>query len=77
ETEEILLNIQIYFMVIWYILMLPLVFKVLLSLRLEQLFKRGTGRSEIILLYIILTVSISKLFLDYFVDIFSLMKQIF
>jgi len=44
---------------------------------LDQLFKRGTGRSEIILLYIILTVSISKLFLDYFVDIFSLMKQIF
>ncbi|MBQ1785199.1 MAG: hypothetical protein II005_00495 [Turicibacter sp.] len=71
------MNIQTYFMVIWYILMLPLVFKVLLSLRLEQLFKRGTGRSEIILLYIILTVSISKLFLDYFVDIFSLMKQIF
>lgn len=71
------MNIQTYFMVIWYILMLPLVFKVLLSLRLEQLFKRGTGRSEVILLYIILTVSISKLFLDYFVDIFSLMKQIF
>ena len=71
------MNIQTYFMVIWYILMLPLVFKVLLSLRLEQLFKRGTGRSEIILLYIILTVSISKLFLDYFVDIFTLMKQIF
>ena len=75
--EEILLNIQTYFMVIWYILMLPLVFKVLLALRLDQLFKRGTGQSEIILLYIILTVSISKLFLDYFVDIFSLMKQIF
>ena len=75
--EEILLNIQTYFMVIWYILMLPLVFKVLLALRLYQLFKRGTGQSEIILLYIILTVSISNLFLDYFVDIFSLMKQIF
>ena len=48
-----------------------------MSLRLEQLFKKGTGRQEIILLYMILTVSISKLFLGYFTDIFSLIKQIF
>ena len=71
------MNIQAYFMIIWYILMLPIVFKVLMSLRLEQLFKKGTGRQEIILLYMILTVSISKLFLGYFTDIFSLIKQIF
>ena len=45
------MNIQAYFMIIWYILMLPIVFKVLMSLRLEQLFKKGTGRQEIILLY--------------------------
>ena len=32
------MNIQAYFMIIWYILMLPIVFKVLMSLRLEQLF---------------------------------------
>lgn len=75
--EENLMNIQVYFMIIFYILMLPIVFKVLISLRLEQLFKRGTGRSEIILLYLILTISISKLFLDYFVDIFTLIKEIF
>ena len=72
-----MMNIKVYFMIIFYILMLPIVFKVLMSLRLEQLFKRGTGKSEIILLYFILTVSISKLFLDYFVDIFSLIKEIF
>ncbi len=71
------MNIQVYFMIIFYILMLPIVFKVLMSLRLEQLFKSGTGRSEIILLYLILTISISKLFLDYFVDIFTLIKEIF
>ncbi len=71
------MNLQAYFMIIWYILMLPLVFKVLLSLRLEQLFKKGTGRNEVVLLYLILTVSISKLFLDYFIDIFTLIKQIF
>ena len=71
------MNIQAYFMIIWYIFMLPIVFKVLMSLRLEQLFKIGTGRQEIILLYMILTVSISKLFLGYFTDIFSLIKQIF
>lgn len=71
------MNIQVYFMIIFYILMLPIVFKVLMSLRLEQLFKRGTGRSDIILLYLILTISISKLFLDYFVDIFTLIKEIF
>lgn len=71
------MNLQAYFMIIWYILMLPLVFKVLLALRLEQLFKKGTGRNEVVLLYLILTVSISKLFLDYFVDVFTLIKQIF
>ena len=71
------MNIQAYFMIIWYILMLPIVFKVLMSLRLKQPLKKGTGRQEIILLYMILTVSISKLFLGYFTDIFSLIKQIF
>ena len=44
-----MMNIKVYFMIIFYILMLPIVFKVLMSLRLEQLFKRGTGKSEIIL----------------------------
>ena len=29
-----IMNIQAYFMIIWYILMLPIVFKVLMSLRL-------------------------------------------
>lgn len=71
------MNINVYFTVIFYILMLPIVFKVLMSLRLEQLFKRGTGKNEVIILYIILTVSISKLFLDYFIDIFTLIKEIF
>lgn len=75
--KEGFMNIQVYFMIIWYILMLPIVFKLLLSLRLENLFKRGSKQSEIILLYAILTVSISKLFLDYFSDIFLLIKEIF
>ena len=51
--EESLMNINVYFTVIFYILMLPIVFKVLMSLRLEQLFKRGTGKNEVIILYII------------------------
>jgi len=72
-----MMNIQAYFLIIFYILMLPIVFKVLSSLRLESFFKKGTRPSEIVLLYFILTVSISKLFLDYFVDIFTLAMQIF
>ena len=71
------MNFQAYFMIIWYILMLPIVFKLIVSLRLESLFKRGSDRYTIVLLYLIITVSLSKLFLDYFTDIFYLLKQIF
>ncbi len=70
------MNIHAYFTVIWYIVMLPIVFKMLLSMRLEQLFKRGS-QTEIRLLYIILTVCISKLFVDYFIDLFNVLAQIF
>ena len=70
------MNIHDYFTVIWYIVMLPIVFKMLLSMRLEQLFKRGS-QTEIRLLYIILTVCISKLFVDYFIDLFNVLAQIF
>ena len=71
------MNFQAYFMIIWYILMLPIVFKLILSLRLDSLFKRGSDRYTIVVLYLIITVSLSKLFLDYFTDIFYLLKQIF
>ena len=47
------MNVQAYFMIIWYILVLPIVFKMLMSLQLE------------------------KLFIDYFIDIFTLLKSIF
>lgn len=70
------MNIHAYFTVIWYTIMLPIVFKMLLSMRLEQLFKRGS-QTEICLLYIILTVCISKLFVDYFIDLFNALAQIF
>lgn len=70
------MNIHAYFTVIWYIIMLPIVFKMLLSMRLEQLFKRGS-QTEIRLLYVILTVCISKLFVDYFIDLFNVLAQIF
>ena len=71
------MNVQAYFMIIWYILVLPIVFKMLMSLQPEKLFKRGTHRNDVIILYIVLTVSISKLFIDYFIDIFTLLKSIF
>ena len=71
------MNVQAYFMIIWYILVLPIVFKMLMSLQLEKLFKRGTHRNDVIILYIVLTVSISKLFIDYFIDICTLLKSIF
>ena len=71
------MNVQAYFMIIWYILVLPIVFKMLMSLQLEKLFKGWTHRNDAIILYIVLTVSISKLFIDYFIDIFTLLKSIF
>ncbi|HAX73929.1 MAG TPA: hypothetical protein DCY20_10440 [Firmicutes bacterium] len=70
------MNIQAYFTIIWYIVMLPIVWKVLLATRLEQLFKKGST-FEIKFLYIILTVVISKLFVDYFLTLFTLIKQIY
>lgn len=70
------MNIEAYFTIVWYIIMLPIVFKTLLALRLEELFKKG-ATVEIKLLYILLTVCISKLFVEYFLDIFALVKEIF
>ncbi|MGL4336389.1 MAG: DUF1146 family protein [Turicibacter sp.] len=70
------MNIEAYFTIVWYIIMLPIVFKTLLALRLEELFKKG-ATVEIKLLYILLTVCISKLFVEYFLDIFMLVKEIF
>ncbi len=70
------MDFKVYFTIIWYIVMLPIVFKVLLALRLEQFFKKG-ATVEIKLGYVLATVIISKLFVDYFVEIESLVRQIF
>jgi len=71
------LNFHAYFQIIFHILMLPISFRILTAMRLEELFKKGTQRQVIVALYFILSVAISQLFLAYFYQIFALVSQIF
>ena len=69
------MDVQLYFSIVWYIIMLPIVFKVLLAMRFEELFKKGST-TEIRLFYMIATVVVTKLFVDYFIDLGHLIQDI-
>ena len=69
------MNVLTYFTIVWYILMLPVVFRVLLAVRFDHFFKKG-ATVEIKLFYMIATVVISKIFVDYFIDLGQLLQQI-
>jgi len=71
------MNIHAYFQIIFHILMLPISFRILTALRLEQFFKKGTQRQVIVALYFIVSVALSQLFLAYFNQVFYLISQIF
>ena len=71
------MNVHAFFQIVFYILMLPIVFRVLLSMRLETLFKKGVRQSHVLALYFLLSISISKLVLDYFIDIIFLLISLF
>ena len=71
------MNVHAYFQIIFYIMMLPVSFKVLTSMRLEEYFKRGTQRQVIVAFYFIASIALSQLFIDYFVRVISLAFQIF
>jgi len=71
------MNIHAYFQIIFHILMLPVSFRVLTALRIEELFKKGTQRQVIIGFYFIATVALTQQFLNYFYHVFDLVFQIF
>ena len=59
------------------ILLVPLIFSLLSRLRLEEMFRKGSHAWQGTLLYIILTLAISRLVIDYFAGILSLLAQVF
>jgi len=65
------------FIVGLYVLLVPLIFSLLTRLRLEEAFRKGSHSWQITLLYVVLTLAISRLVIDYFVGIFSLLGQVF
>ena len=73
----IFVNLMPLFTVGLYILLVPLVFSLLSRLRLEEAFRKGSHPWQVTLLYIVLTLAISRLVIDYFTGIFSLLGQVF
>ena len=71
------MNFHAYFKIIFYILILPISFRMLMALRLEDLFKRGTPRQVIVAFYFLMSVAVSQLFISYFIQVFTLVSQIF
>ena len=71
------MNLMPLFIVGLYVLLVPLIFSLLTRLRLEEAFRKGSHSWQITLLYVVLTLAISRLVIDYFVGIFSLLGQVF
>ena len=65
------------FIIILHLLLLPVVFHVLRFLRVEEMFKRHTPVNMISLGYIILTIAITQLVIQYFVTVFTLIDITF
>ena len=65
------------FIVILHLALLPLIFHLLKFLRLEELFKRHTPPNIVTLMYLVLTIAITQLVIQYFVTVFTLIDTIF
>lgn len=65
------------FLIIMHIALLPMVFHLLKHLRIEDMFKRRTPPNVITLLYLVLTIAITQLVIQYFTTVFTLIQQIF
>jgi len=63
--------------IVLHLALLPLIFHVLKFLRIEEMFKRNTPPNMITLMYIILTIAITQLVIQYFVTVFTLIETIF
>ena len=71
------MNVGNLFIIILYLALLPLIFHLLRFLRLEEMFKRHTPPNIITLIYIVMTIAITQLVLQYFVTVFTLIDTVF
>lgn len=65
------------FIIFMHLALLPLIFHLLKFMRLEEMFKRNTPPNIITLIYLILTIAITQLVIQYFVTVFTLIETIF
>ena len=65
------------FIIIMHLALLPLIFHILKFLRIEEIFKRHTPPNIITLMYLILTIAITQLVIQYFVTVFTLIDTLF
>ena len=65
------------FIVFVHLIALPLVFKMLQYVRLDEIFKSHTPPNFIILMYFLLTIAITQLVIGYFVAIFTGLSEVF
>lgn len=65
------------FIVFLHLVLLPLVFKVLQYVRLDEMFKRHTPPNLIIFMYFLLTIAITQLVIGYFVTILTQLSEVF
>ena len=65
------------FVIVMYLALLPVIFHLLKFLRIEEMFKRHTPPNIITLMYLVLTIAITQLVIQYFVAVFALIETIF
>ena len=65
------------FLIIFHLALLPLIFHLLKFLRIEDIFKRQTPPNIMMLVYIVLTIVITQLIIQYFTTVFTLIETTF
>ena len=65
------------FIVIMHLVLLPFIFHILKYIRIEEMFKNRTPSNIITVVYLILTIVITQLVIQYFVTVFTLIDTIF
>lgn len=65
------------FIITLHLALLPVIFHILKFLRIEEMFKRHTPPAIITFLYLILTIAMTQLVIQYFVTVFTLIDDIF
>ena len=59
-----------------HLVLLPIVFHLLKYVRLDEMFKQGTPPQIIVLLYLILSLAITQLVINYFANVFDLIHNV-